>query len=481
MDEGVFAGWLKQEGEMVEEGDALFELESDKATQEVESFDMGILRLSADAPKPDDTVKVGQCIGYLCTRDEPVPAACSTVMDTNSQIDVPTSTNTAIQPISRSNAFPPANSPSEAHLKTTSIDPPASPSVRRLARNLGVNIRPMVGSGKGKRITKEDVQAAVETHVADLSRENGNGLQKESRRAVSPRAAARAVQLGISLLEVNGTGRAGRIRERDVLAAAQATAAKKLSPEVQTNQSHVHESAASQKAPALFTGSASSISMRRTIADRMVATTQQTAQVTLMVKADATELLNLREEFKRASKLGKIQIPSITELFVKLVAAALQNHPELLHQWGNNGILVPEGIHISVAVDTERGLLVPVLRNVSSLPLVEVTRQLRGIIERARAHQLTSDDFQGGTFTVSNLGRFAVDGFTPILNLPQSAILGIGRIRREPTVQGNEIVIRDQVSLSLTFDHRVHDGALPAAFLHTLCEILEHPGIWSMA
>ncbi len=218
-------------------------------------------------------------------------------------------------------------------------------------------------------------------------------------------------------------------------------------------------------------------SLRKTIAQRMLAGSQQTAPVTLMVKADATELLNLRQQFKQEAQLRQSQIPGVTDMFVKLTGEALRYHPELLHQWVDNGLIVPDGIHIAVGVDTEQGLIAPVLRDVPFLPLTELSRQLRDLIERAHTRKLTTEELQGGTFTLSNLGRSCVDGFTPIVNLPQSAILGIGRIRREPTVVEDEIVIRDQVSLSLTFDHRVHDGVPAAAFLQTLSEILERPGI----
>ncbi len=202
--------------------------------------------------------------------------------------------------------------------------------------------------------------------------------------------------------------------------------------------------------------------------------------MTLMVKADAMELMNLRKEFKQASDTIEVLVPSVTSMFVKLVAVALQKHQEILHQWAEESLLVPDGVHIAVAVDTQRGLLTPVLRNVPSLPLGKIARCLHAAIERARTGQLAPEELQGGTFTLSNLGSYAVDGFTPILNLPQSAILGIGRIRPEPTTKGEEVVISDQVSLSMTFDHRVYDGATAAAFLQTLCDLLRQPGPWLM-
>ncbi len=458
MDEGTFAKWLKEEGELVEEGDALFELESDKATQEVESFDGGILRLPAGAPQPGEVVVVGQRLGYLCKPDEPLPDAGAPLEQADSAPQVQAPAKPSPPQVSRS-------------------ETPASPSARRLARKLGVDIRQVASAGNGRSVTEEDVQAAASVQADPLPQKKGSEPTDKPRQAVSPRAAARAVELGVGLSGVTGTGRGGRIREQDVLAAAEGAVAMQSSPGADPQMQGPATAATDQAAPQ---GAAAALSVRKTIAERMVAATQQSAQVTLMVKADAAGLLSVREEFKAASTLREIEVPTITGMFTKLVAAALQHHPQLLHQWTDGGIVVPDGVHLAIAVDTEHGLLAPVLRNVSELPLAEITRQLPALIQRARARQLTPAELQGGTFTLSNLGRYAVDGFTPILNLPQSAILGIGRIRREPTVVGDKIVIGDQVSLSLTFDHRVHDGAPAAAFLQTVCEILKQPGPWLM-
>ena len=145
------------------------------------------------------------------------------------------------------------------------------------------------------------------------------------------------------------------------------------------------------------------------------------------------------------------------------------------------GIVVSESIDIAVAVDTPAGLFAPVLQNVPSLQLTDISRKVRDLVERARSRQLTPEDLRGGIFTISNLGRYRVDAFTPIINLPQTAILGIGRIAREPILVGDDLDIRDQVSLSLTFDHRVVDGAPAADFLTTLCEYVENPVPWLIA
>lgn len=156
-------------------------------------------------------------------------------------------------------------------------------------------------------------------------------------------------------------------------------------------------------------------------------------------------------------------------------ARALEKHPLLNSRWENDRIVSCEGIHIGIAVDTDAGLLVPVLRDVPRLTLKELAVRSRDLIDRARQGKLAASEMQGGTFTVTSLGAFGIDVFTPIINYPECAILGIGRIRRCPAVVDDQIVIRDQVTLSLTFDHRITDSAPAARFLQTVCGIIENP------
>jgi pyruvate dehydrogenase E2 component (dihydrolipoamide acetyltransferase) len=215
--------------------------------------------------------------------------------------------------------------------------------------------------------------------------------------------------------------------------------------------------------------------LRRTIAARMVAGVTQAAPVTLTTRADATNLVGLRNQFKAAAASPDDVVPSYTDLIAKLAAAALGRHPLLQAQWRDDGLFVPGRTDIAVAVDTDAGLFAPVLRGVDRLTLRQVAAQARDLIERARAGRLTADDMRDATFTVTNLGAFGIDAFTPIIPLPQCAVLGVGRIAREPAVVEDRIVPRDVVTLSLTFDHRVVDGAPAARFLDTLRHYVEQP------
>ncbi len=161
-----------------------------------------------------------------------------------------------------------------------------------------------------------------------------------------------------------------------------------------------------------------------------------------------------------------------------MAARALAQHPQLNQQWIDGRVETPDGIHIAVAIDTPAGLLAPVLRDVPATALREVAVRLADLTARALGGQLGSAELTGGTFTISNLGQYGIDAFTPILNVPQCAILGLGRIERRPAVVGDQIVPRDQMTLSLTFDHRIVDGAPAAKFLATLRQAIENPGPW---
>src|SRR4029079_16952505 len=171
---------------------------------------------------------------------------------------------------------------------------------------------------------------------------------------------------------------------------------------------------------------------------------------TLMTTIDATNLVKLRNQLK-ASEYA----PSYTDLIVKLCAHALEKHPALNSRWENDRVVSPDGIHIGVAVDTEAGLVVPVVRDVPSLGLAQLSARTRDLIERARLGKLWLTEMQGGTFTVTSLGAFGVDAFTPIINYPECAALGVGRIQRCPVVVDEQVAIRDRMTLSLTFDHRI--------------------------
>ncbi|WP_010586000.1 dihydrolipoamide acetyltransferase family protein [Schlesneria paludicola] len=433
MEEGTFVRWLKKHGELVNAGDALFELEGEKAAQDIEAVDSGLLVIPSNAPQPGTIVAVGAVIGHLVAEGEAAPAVV-----TGASASVTSS-------IPKTSA--PAN-PSPAADTSTLEEPAAAPSVRRLAREMGVKLASLEGSGPAGRITANDVRTTG-------SRPSTVAANHVLSSIASPRARRVAKELGIDWKGVKGTGRDGRVRERDV----------------RTSQS--------QPRPASTSTPTTISSRRRTIANRMIASRERTAPVTLTTRIDATNLVGLRLQFKQAGEGSPI--PSYTDLIIKLVALALRKHPTLATRDEGGQWIVPasaDDIYIGMAVDTEDGLVVPVVSRAATLGLFDLAKQTLSLIEKARTGKISAADMQGGVFTITNLGSFGIDAFTPIINLPETAVLGLGRIRREPVVIDDQIVARDQMSLSLTFDHRIVDGAPAARFLQTVSQAIENPSAW---
>jgi len=417
MEEAVFVEWLKKDGEPVKEGEPLFVLEGDKAVQEVEAIDAGILRIPPDAPKQGDTVKVGALLGYIVEQGEMAP------FEIDGAIHAPAQ--------------------------------PASPAASAEA----VVVAP-IAAGKCSALSHGGKKTSCVRPTSGMQGPRG-----------SPRAARVAAELGIDWSQIRGTGKTGRIREQDVRAAA---AQRSVGAPVREpanavgGQRPTPETVASGRV--IPAGP-----IRKRIADRMATSAHTTAPVTLTTTADVTSLVALRSRLKSEAQARNEAVPGLTDIITKLTAAVLRDHPLLYSRWGEDKIIRPDTIDIGIAVDTEAGLLVPVLRDVPSLSLRRLTARSRDLIERARARRLTPDEMQGGTFTVTNLGLFGVEAFTPIINLPECAVLGIGRIVRRPALVGDRIEPREVMTLSLTFDHRVVDGAPAARFLDAVRQAIEQP------
>jgi pyruvate dehydrogenase E2 component (dihydrolipoamide acetyltransferase) len=214
----------------------------------------------------------------------------------------------------------------------------------------------------------------------------------------------------------------------------------------------------------------------------MIESCRTTAPVTLSTTIDATNLVGLRRQFKAVESDG-VTVPSFTDFVVKLIAIALRDHPLLNARWedGDDAIIVSGEANIGIAVDTEAGLLVPVIHRAGELGIQEVASRSRELIRSARERQLRPSDMQGGTFTVTNLGAFGVEMFSPIINVPECAILGIGKIERRPVMDGEKVVGQERLFLSLTFDHRIVDGAPAARFLQQVARLIENPSPWLMS
>jgi pyruvate dehydrogenase E2 component (dihydrolipoamide acetyltransferase) len=410
MEEAAFVEWLKEDGEAVKAGEALFAVETDKAVQEIESLDAGILRLPPNGPRKGDMVHVGDVIGYLAQAGEAVS------FDGNA------------------GARTSAGGPKAEAWKAA---PPA-------------DVRPAAGE-----VPAPAVPARRETPASCPPREVS---------PVTPRAARKALREGVDLRIVKGTGMGGRIREQDVAAAMRGSegAADAQTPMPRSPLTP----AADREVPVS--------GLRRAIAERMIRSKTATVPVTLTTRADAGALVCLREQFKATASPDE-PAPSYSDLIVKLVALTLVEHPGVNARWEETRIVLAGAVNVGLAVDTEDGLLVPVVRDVPGLTLRQLAARTRDLVERARRRRLTAEDLTGGTFTVTNLGVLGVDAFTPIINHPECAVLGVGRIAREPAVADGQVVIRDRLWLSLTFDHRVVDGAPAARFLDAVRRRVENP------
>lgn len=436
MEEGTFVRWLKNDGDVVKSGDAVFELEGEKAAQDIEAVDSGILRIPATAPAPGTVVPVGAIIAYLVAEGEATPTH--------------TAATAAAPKAAKATAAPgPTASVNQSQPKAVEpvMAPAAPPSVRRLAREMGVKLSSLGGSGPAGRITIDDVRT--------MKASTSSPTVSASSSVASPRARRVAKELGIDWRRLVGSGRDGRVREIDV------------------------RSAATNPGSGMFASAIEVSSRRRTIANRMKASRDRVVPVTLTTRIDASNLVGLRNQFKQAQIDSPI--PSYSDIILKLVSLALVQHPTLaIREEGDQWIMPSsaEGIHVGFAVDTPDGLVVPVVQAAGSLGLFEIAKTSASLIEKARSGKLSVSQMQGGVFTITNLGGFGIDAFTPVINPPETAILGLGRISREPVVVDEKVVIRDQITLSLTFDHRIVDGAPAARFLQTVGQAIENPSAW---
>ena len=248
---------------------------------------------------------------------------------------------------------------------------------------------------------------------------------------------------------------------------------------IAAGKSGVAPAAATPAAPMPVAGDTIPVThARRVIARRMAESSSATAPLTLTTEADATGLVALREQLKATLGTRGRPVPTYNDLMIKLTGVALREHPMLNARWKENEIILLPQINIGAAVDSDAGLIVPVIQDVPNKSIQRIAAEAKVLVEKARNHQLAADEIEGGTFTVTNLGMYNIDAFTPIINLPEAAILGVGRIVEKPAVWDGQVVPRSMMALSLTFDHRVVDGGPAARFLDTIREFVEAPYIW---
>ena len=437
MTKGKIGKWLVKEGDTVTQGQPLLEIETDKVVHEQESPTDGVIaQLFAEEGA---NVPVNALLAIIGAPGEEV-----------ARVEVDTGTEQQQEPEQEEPEQPaqPKATPS-----TPTVAPKASPAARQLAEKLAIDLTEVKASGPGGRILESDVQRYI-----DL-REPVPAPTETTRLKASPLARRLAKEHGVDLSSIAGSGPDGRVVRDDVLQASETAV-----------ETPIVETPAIQQATEVIPMDG----IREIIAERMTLSVQTNASVTLHTEVDATAFVELRGMLNDKLQAREVSI-TYTDLLVKVVANALREHPRLNATLTDEGIhLLPE-VNIGVAVALEDGLVVPVVQNADKERLSEISAQVRSFAERARNNQLTPGELQGGTFTITNLGNFGIDAFTPIINPPESAILGVGRILKKPVVHEDEIVVRSMLTLSLTFDHRVIDGAPAAQFLQTVSNYIQDP------
>jgi len=413
MDTGTIAKWLKQEGESVKKGDIIAEIETDKANMELESYSSGIL--AQISVREGQSAAVGEPIAMIASSEEEAQSLKSAAPSPDGKGAAPASAETEAkaEPAPAAQAAPAAPQPSPAE---PGGRVKASPLARRMAEEQGINLVEVSGTGPGGRITKEDIQAFLQQAPA---------AAPAARPAEAP-AAQPAAAGGPS------AGDAGGLRGAQ---------------------------------PVEMTR------MQQTIARRMAESKFSAPEFVLTTEVDMTEaraLLRSLREVEGAPKIGP------NDFLIKAVAGALTQHPEMNAGW--EGSVVQYGrVNIGNAVAIPGGLVVPVIPDADKKSLSQISRESKSLIEKARNNKLAPSEYEGGTFTISNLGMYGISQFTPIINTPEACIMGVGSIIPKPVVVDGEVLVRERMTITISADHRVVNGSQGAEFLQTLQRMLENP------
>ncbi|WP_053203906.1 dihydrolipoamide acetyltransferase family protein [Jiangella muralis] len=414
MEEGVVSAWRKQVGDEVHSGDVLVEIETDKAVMEHEAYEDGVL--GEILVKEGDTAPIGAPIARLVGAGEPVGGS-------------------APAPAEPTPAAAPAPAPSPEPEPELILEQPqdqsdesggdaavtprstgagrilSSPLARRDARDLGVDLATVAGSGPGGRIIRADVAKAAANGTATVA-------------AAAPSAPAASTP-------------APAVEETDELIPL--------------------------------------TSIRKTIARRLTESMQSSPHFYVTKTVDAGPLSDLRAQLNERLVAADKKKVSVNDIIVRAVAVVLRDHPVVNSSFTPEAIVQHGRIHVGIAVATETGLVVPVIRDADTKSLTSISAETRALAGKARDRKLGLDEMTGGTFTVSNLGMYGIDHFTAVINPPEAAILAVGAVRPEPGVKDGELAVVQKMTMTLSSDHRVIDGAQAAEFVRDLAAVLEDP------
>ncbi len=434
MESAEIIRWLVREGDYVEKGQAIIEIQTDKVTAELEAPASGVLKGTRSGAKDGATIPVGETIAFIAKADEDVPVLPPLGAPISKEMR-PDATLAALSP----KLTPVKGAPGQVR---------ATSAARRMADELRIDLDQLTGSGPGGRVTKEDVHTFAKGVVR-----------------TSPAVRRLAKELNIDLTQVKATGPGGRIKEEDVRAFAKATKFIKEVPltmqPAQTDEADVKWQDLSQ--------------IQRITGQRMLESLTQTPQFSLSVDVDMTEVLKLRKaSMDRILKKTGERL-SITAILIKVVASALREHPRANASFDNGRIKLHQHINVGVAVGTDKGLIVPVIKKADQKSLEQITGELKTFSIKAQKMHFSSEDLFGGTFTISNLGMYEIDRFNAIINPPESAILAVGQVNKIPVGMPDEsIALRPMMSLTLSVDHRCMDGIQGAKFLAEIKALIRH-------
>lgn len=452
MTEGMVAEWFIPDGGSVKKGELVYALETEKVNLDVDAEYDGTVKHLVDVGV---MLKPGDVVGYIFEAGEDIPsdlggASAAPVAEAAAAEEEAAPEPAAVRPAVA--ASQPAAG-SDGRIKS-------SPAARRLARELGVDYTQVAGTGPGGRIVEADVQAAADAGTAAGAGAAAPAAVAAADVKASPLAKRLAAEKGVDLTRVRGTGPGGRIVQADIEAAAGGAAAPAPAAAKPAGPS------AGERIPVR--------GMRKTIASRMHHSLQESAQLTMDMEAMMDDAVKVRNSLVEEWAADGVK-PTYTDFVIKAAAKALELHPLMNSQFSGDEILLLEEINVGMAVALPEGLVVPVVRNVDQLSVKELARETSRLAIAARDGSLGLDDYAGGTFTVTALGMYGVDSFTPIINEPQSGILGVNRIYDGLEWDGDKPVKTKKMNLSLTWDHRTLDGAPAAEFLVEVRNLLEAP------
>ncbi len=436
--EGILSQWLKEDGEFVEESEPLFELETDKATQEIPAPASGVLHISVS---PGESVEIGSEVGSIDPdkksdkkSDDEKPDKKADKEKSEKEKEEKAKTNetpkskTKEEKADKKKSAKSSSKTKES--KSKEKEPPLSPSLRRLVNEKGVDPSEITGTGRGGRITREDVMNYIKEEKPTSDEAPPPMFEDE---------------------EDEGE----KVEQEET-----ETKAIDTEEEVQEEEGETREQMSS---------------LRLRIAERMLSSQQNTATLTTFNEADMSAVLAMRSKYKELFQEKHDIGLGFMSFFVKACVEALKAFPRVNGRIEDNEIVTYHHHHIGVAVSTDRGLVVPVVKNAGRKSFAGVEKNIVDLANKARKGKISYEDLQGGTFTITNGGIFGSLLSTPILNPPQSGILGMHTIQKRPVVVNDEIVIRPMMYLALSYDHRLIDGREAVQFLIRVKECIENP------